>query len=225
MKNSIITTWEHNAEHWIRLMQDHSIPTRTFTNNAIVSTIKELLVKNVLDVGCGEGWLTRNLVQLGKTATGIDGTATLIKYAKTQGTEPYYHLSYEQIINGVELKGAPFDALVFNFSIYQEEEVVLLFKALKKHLSSKGFLVIQTLHPSFLLLKNLPYKSQWISSAWSGLPGNIKYDHSWYARTYEDWIFLFLKTSYTLHSLKEVVDNREQPISMIYILKKNNESI
>lgn len=59
--NEIIKSWDINAGEWSRIVEQEGIASRNFTNPAIVETVKEYDLKNILDLGCGEGWLTRAL--------------------------------------------------------------------------------------------------------------------------------------------------------------------
>lgn len=84
MKTDIISSWEKNALEWIKVIQNQSIPSRKFTNVAMVETIKNLKGKKIADIGCGEGWLTREMTALGWQATGLDAISSLISEAKTK---------------------------------------------------------------------------------------------------------------------------------------------
>ncbi|MDO1499394.1 hypothetical protein Q2T40_03965 [Winogradskyella maritima] len=46
---------------------------------------------------------------------------------------------------------------VFNFSIYQSDQLHQLFKAVKTNLLADGSIVVQTLHPFFLLQNGYEY--------------------------------------------------------------------
>ena len=220
-ENEIIKSWEINAGEWSRIVEQEEITSRQFTNPAIIEAVKEYEPSNILDLGCGEGWLTRALSNKNNKVTGVDATEALLETARRKSPQNFFRITYEEIIDGVRIPEAPFDAVVLNFCLYQKDEVGDLLKALKESLSKSGIIFIQTLHPSFLLLNELPYEDQWIADSWKGLQGNFVQPHSWYARTLENWINTFRSCKYELIKLIEVNNNSKIPVSIIFILKKS----
>lgn len=218
MKNEVLQSWQQNAGEWIHAIQGHTIASRKFTNPAIVETIKQYKPSTVLDLGCGEGWLTRALSNKDTFVTGVDGTKELVEHAKTLSNNPFYTLNFEEIIAGMPIPNAPFDAVVLNFCLYLKDGLIPLFLALKNQLTANGHIFIQTLHPSFLLMNKLPYQSQWVEDSWKGLPGNFTQPHRWYARTLEDWFAVFDEAGLAT-TLKEPINDAGLPVSLIFILK------
>lgn len=220
MNRTIIASWEKNADEWIRIIDTDKIASREFTNEAIVEVINRSAAHKVLDIGCGEGWLTRSITKMGKVAVGVDVIEKLLENAQEKGSEHYYRISYEDISKGKPIPEGPYEMAVFNFSIYQNEGVVALLENVQKALKNGGQIVIQTLHPYFLIENGLLYKSQVIENAWKGLPGHFTEGHSWYARTFEEWVSVFLNCNLRLIRLKEVKNKYSNPVSMIFILEK-----
>lgn len=220
MENNIIKSWNKNAHEWIKAIDNADIESRKFTNKAIIQLIGNSPAVKILDIGCGEGWLTRSLGTMGKSVVGLDAIPQLLENAKKKGSGTYYQLSYEDIIKGNPIPEAPYDAAIFNFCLYQKEGMDQLLKQVKNVLTENGYIAIQTLHPFFLLQNDMEYKSQWINDSWKGLPGNFTDGHSWYARTFESWISVFKKAGLQLHQLQEVTNDRHNPLSAIFILSE-----
>lgn len=216
--NETLKSWQQNAKEWSRVIDADVIASRKFTNKAIINTIDSLNVKKVLDVGCGEGWLTRELSTHQIECIGIDATQELLDIAKSKGSQIFYKLTYEEVIKGKEVPNYPYDAVIFNFSIYDKDKLVDLLNKLKEKLIPNGKIVIQTLHPYFLLSNKLEYKSQWIEDSWKGLKGNFVNGHSWYARTFEDWHKVFNKSKLKMLQIKEILNNKSKPIAVIFVL-------
>ena len=219
MENHVIKSWKENASEWIKLMDNDEIESRKFTNRAILELLKNLSVSKILDIGCGEGWLTRNLVQNGKYAVGLDAISELLINAREKGAGTFYQFTYDEIIDGNSIPETPYDAAVFNFCLYQKEGLHLLLQQIKNSLSNNGQIVIQTLHPFFLKENNLGYKSQWVADSWKGLPGNFTQGHSWYARTLQDWMHIFKQSKLQLEFMHEVINNDNNPISIIFVIR------
>ncbi len=218
MEKNTIDSWNKNALEWIKVIDNAEIESRKFTNKAILDVLGNSSAIKILDMGCGEGWLTRTLMGMGKSAVGMDAIPQLLENAKNKGQGTYFQMSYEEIILENPIPKAPFDAAVFNFCLYQREGLSQLLRQVKKSLSENGYIAIQTLHPFFLLQNDLGYKSQWINDSWKGLPGNFTEGHSWYARTFESWMSVFKKAGLQLHQCQEVNNDNNKPVSVIFIL-------
>lgn len=220
MSKEILDSWNKNADEWIKVIQNDAIPSRKFTNKAILEMVSELDGKKMVDIGCGEGWLTREMGKLGWEATGLDAIESLVLEAQKKSDESFHVLTYEEIIDGKPMPNASFDAAVFNFCLYLKDGLTELLSNTIKQLSPNGTLVIQTLHPFFLLQNGLPYKSQWLSDSWKGLPGDFTDGHSWYARTLEDWVAELNRLENINFSMKEIANDEEKPISLIIKINK-----
>ena len=54
--------WNINAKPWIKAIDNNEIESRMLvTIIAIINTILEHKAQHLLDIGCGEGWLAREL--------------------------------------------------------------------------------------------------------------------------------------------------------------------
>lgn len=220
MKKEIITSWQKNASEWIKTVQSNAIPSRKFTNPAILEAITTLDGQKIVDIGCGEGWLTREMGKLGWKATGVDAIGALIQEAKNKGSESYHVLTFEDIATGTPIPNEPFDVGVFNFCLYLKEDLIPLLENTLNNISDSGSIVIQTLHPYFLIQNELPYQSQWLSDSWKGLPGNFEDGHSWYARTVEDWVNELNCIKGIRFFLKEIVNDTQKPVSLLIKITK-----
>ncbi|MEM6379343.1 MAG: methyltransferase domain-containing protein [Bacteroidota bacterium] len=221
MSNStpIIQAWEENAQEWIRIIDEDAIASRSITNPAIVEAIKEKKPKTLLDLGCGEGWLCRTLQKAGIQSTGVDAVPALIERAQQQGGSTFQVASYEDFMNG-QVKLPVFEALVFNFALFQDAETLPLLKSSRPFLQEGGLLFIQTLHPLTILRLGKPYQSQWIEDAWKGLPGNFSHSYSWFARTFAEWVSLFQESPFDLVEVQEpLLADDSGPASVIFVLQ------
>ena len=219
--NIIKVSWDQNAEEWIALLDRRGIPSRKITNPAIIGMVMDMWRKGeVLDLGCGEGWLTRALSSKGVLVTGVDSTQALIGSAQLKSSDPFKRMSYEDIIRKTMLEIGPFDIVVCNYSLYGMKLTENLFKTLKKKLLRKnGILVIQTVHPEFLIQDGNSTNSRWVEDAWSGLDGNFTTPHRWYARTKKDWLELFEHCGYGLIECRETTAEKNRPLSILFSVK------
>ena len=63
---AIIDSWRKNAAAWIKAIAQENIASRTeVTNDAILDAVLCCNPANLLDIGCGEGWLIREISKYG----------------------------------------------------------------------------------------------------------------------------------------------------------------
>jgi 2-polyprenyl-3-methyl-5-hydroxy-6-metoxy-1,4-benzoquinol methylase len=86
-EEQIIDSWNKNALSWTRVIREKQIESRVLvTEKAILETVIELNPITFLDVGCGEGWLCRELFSKGIDGWGVDASADLIEAARHELT-------------------------------------------------------------------------------------------------------------------------------------------
>ena len=125
----ILDSWEKNASPWVKAIQDRQIESRrVVTDQAIVETISSIPGNKILDIGCGEGWLVRELSALGLSVTGIDAIDELVSKAKELGDGSYKVLEYEKM--SVRTIDEKYDIAVCNFSLLGKESVEHIFNVI-----------------------------------------------------------------------------------------------
>lgn len=216
--NSILDAWNRSSKSWNHLIENDSIASRKeVTNKAIIDIVCSISPSFVLDIGCGEGWLCRALEEKNINATGIDGVQELINFAKRKGSSEFYCYNYHEIRNGHLTLTQKFNAIVFNYSLFEKEGIKELFQALLPFLDDAGSIFVQTLHPKH---EAFAYKkSKWVKENWHGLPGKLA-PFQWYYRTMDDWKKLFIQSKLQLVKAEETfVTSSESPFSVIFHLK------
>lgn len=212
---SLAGSWDKNAGNWTKAVREGQIPSRRAgTDDAIVAAICDRKPARLLDVGCGEGWLIRRVVKaLSCQAVGIDGSASLIEDARSSDPKGDYRvLGYAALIAGTESLGDPFDAIVFNYAILDEDATGLL-SAVKPLLEPGGCVIIQTLHPHTQVG---PYRDGWRTEDFSAFENPDWQPMPWYFRTLESWHAALRDSGLVLTGLAEpVAEDGEQPLSLI----------
>lgn len=220
--NTILDSWQANADNWIQTIDNQEIESRKLvTNQAIVEAVVGLQPKMVLDLGCGEGWLTRTLTGHRMEVLGVDAIPALIENAQSKGIGRFQVASYQDIAQKNALAGQTFDVVVINFALIDKEETEFLIRYLPKILKLNGHLVIQTLHP-LSIIGTMPYRSDWQPGSWNGMRRDFSQPYDWYFRTLGDWLRLFSSANLTLVEMTEPLHPQtQQPASMIFILKNS----
>ena len=212
----ILESWGKNAVPWTAAVRERRIDSRRLvTDQAIVDAILDCSPRSVLDVGCGEGWLVRELARHRIEAKGVDAIDQLIEAAREAGGGDFRVLSYEQIAAGELVTSV--DAIVCNFSLLGRKSVEGVFAAAPSLLNPRGSLIVQTLHPA-MACGELPYRDGWRQGSWSGFGAAFSDPAPWYFRTLESWTRLFADHGFRLIELREPAHPDSQlPASVIFI--------
>lgn len=216
-EQKIINSWQANAGNWIDIIEQNGIESRRLvTNKAIVEAAGKAKPASVLDVGCGEGWLSKELYNNGIEITGVDVIPELVEKAKEKVAGNFIVASYEDIYSGKISFSKLFDAIVINFALIGKESTEQLLSYLPKLLTLSGKLFIQTLHPNSRKAIN-DYTSGWKEGSWDGLGEQFIMPYQWYFRTMEDWILLLGQSGFTKIKTTEVTHPHSgKPLSVIF---------
>lgn len=212
----IVESWGINALPWTAAVREGQIESRKqITDQAIIDAILSRQPRSVLDIGCGEGWLVRELTARNMHAVGTDVVPKLVEEARRAGGGDFRVLSYEDIAAG-KLK-VSVDVVVCNFALLGKESVEGVFEAVPSLLNFHGTFVVQTLHP-VMACGDLPYKDGWREGSWAGFSPDFSNPAPWYFRTLENWIRLFVDSGFRLREVRAPRHLKTQkPASIIFI--------
>jgi 2-polyprenyl-3-methyl-5-hydroxy-6-metoxy-1,4-benzoquinol methylase len=214
---ALIESWHKNAAPWIVAVEERQIESRKLvTDRAIIDAVVSQNGRKVLDLGCGEGWLTRELTALGMDVLGTDIIPTFIDRARMIGSQRFELLSYEEIAGGKLAE--KFDVVVANFSLLGEESVTGLFRSIRSLLNPHGTFIVQTLHP-LLVCANFTYVDCWRSTSWDGFSSDF-ISAPWYFRTLATWVQLYTANGLSLVEIREPIHPQTgKPAAAIFIGK------
>lgn len=214
----ILRCWRRNAGAWSTAVRTKAIASRRLvTDDTILAATASRQPRTVLDIGCGEGWLARELSLLGIAVTGIDATAELVELARASGGATYACMTYDQLSLGV--LDRRFDMAVCNFSLLGLASTEMVIKAMPSLLEPSGTLAIQTLHPVALEDEPAAFRDGWRPGSWGGCGKGFSDPAPWYFRTLEGWTSLFRDAQLQLLELSEPRHPETgNPLSLLFIL-------
>lgn len=212
----IISSWFQNAKSWIYAIRNNEIESRSLiTNKAIIDSILERRPQKVLDIGCGEGWLARELNNYGIDTHGIDIVPELVTEANKQGGGIFQVLSYEDLSQDViEEK---FDVVVCNFSLLGNESVTKIFQSVSDLLNEGGYFIVQTIHP-ISGCDDGKYNDGWRKGSWTGFSDNFTNPPPWYFRTLKTWKELFQHNGFKLYKILEPLNPKTNEFASIIFI-------
>lgn len=85
---------------------------------AVLDELLDVGGRDVLDVGCGEGWLVRRLALAGARVVGLDPLAVALERARSKGPEDDLARYVEGVAQALPFPAASFDAVVLFNSLH-----------------------------------------------------------------------------------------------------------
>jgi 2-polyprenyl-3-methyl-5-hydroxy-6-metoxy-1,4-benzoquinol methylase len=195
-------SWTINAAAWTRAVRGGQIASRRLaTDAAVIDAVAARRPRQVLDVGCGEGWLARALGERGIEVTGVDVSPPLVEAARASGGGTFEVLEYAEAARAPERLGGPYDVAVCNFALL-DEDVVPLLAAIRARLAPGGALVIQTVHP-WAARGEAPYADGWRTETFAGFGEGFGAAMPWYYRTLGSWVRCLSAAGLAISELRE----------------------
>ncbi len=214
-ERQILDCWHQNADPWVDAVRNREIASRVLaTDVAIESAIVATQPASVIDVGCGEGWLVRRLLERGIAARGLDVVPALIESASRHGGE-FAVASYGDIARGAIAWRA--DTVSCNFALIGKQSTEQLLRGVATLLNPGGHFIVQTLHP-VEACGTQPYEDGRRQGSWDGFNQRFVNAAPWYFRTLEGWRALFAAYGLQLVSEHWPIDPRTgRPASVVFV--------
>jgi 2-polyprenyl-3-methyl-5-hydroxy-6-metoxy-1,4-benzoquinol methylase len=143
--------WEANADYWVRIIRERRDRYRNeLTDVAVLDAIGPCKGQQVLDAGCGEGYLTRELAARGAEVVGLDSCQSLIDAANALVDDDAGALSFTcASVDAIPLDDGVLDLVVCNHLFSHLPDPSGAIHEIGRVLRSGGRLIILTLHPCF----------------------------------------------------------------------------
>jgi len=135
----------------MQIIREHRDKYRNeLTDPAMLHAIGEPTGLEILDAGCGEGYLSRILAKKGANATGIDSSTKLIEAARSQNLADALSVSFDiGSVDDLPYPDSSFDLVVCNHLVNDLFDPSKPISEFARVLRSSGRLIILMLHPCF----------------------------------------------------------------------------
>lgn len=223
-KDSSTESWGkiEMTEEWIRLAPTN--PHRMkFIMPFTLEQLGDVTGKVILDLGCGEGGYSRELVRRGAVVTGVDCAESAIGYCRDKAAEDQLEITYH-VRNSNDLADIAdngFDIVLASMMLMDCEDFEGTIREIVRVLKPSGRLFASVCHPCFhtsggigrmdkgidrkVVVSNYYHPKEWEAPLSSG---NVKV--VWRHRTIEDYVKMFIKCGLTITDLHEPVPTEEQ---------------
>ncbi len=144
-------TYARNADFWVKIIREGLDRYRTeLTDQAVLDAVGDVEGLDVLDAGCGEGYMSRLLAERGARAAGVDVSDSLIGYARTHAEADRLGTRYTVAsLENLPYDHDSFDVAVCNHVLSDVSDPGAALLELGRVLRPGGRLVILMLHPCF----------------------------------------------------------------------------
>lgn len=147
-----VEAWDSAAEAWEEFVESGADYQRTEVHGpALLAVCGDVNGLRVLDVGCGQGWFSRQLALKGAHVAGIDISerqiANAIKHEERTPLGIEYRVGNAGKSSGLSESGS-FDLATGCMSFQDMADVGAAFATVRELLVEKGRLVISVLHPA-----------------------------------------------------------------------------
>jgi ubiquinone/menaquinone biosynthesis C-methylase UbiE len=125
---------------------------KAFTNivtDNLLTSVGNLTGKNVLDLGCGDGYLARTFSSKGAHVWGIDGAPNMIQLATSNDILGNIHFQIGDITKKLPYKDDYFDLVVCNMVLMDLEEIDFTINEVARVVKIFGRFVFSIVHPCF----------------------------------------------------------------------------
>lgn len=199
-KKALADSWTQNAANWMRAVRDGSIASRKAgTDAAILDAVAARKPARFLDAGCGEGFHVRHVAErTGCAAVGFDGAAALVEAGRAADSRNrYIVLTYGAFIADPGAVGGPFDAIAFNYALF-DKDVAPVLAAARGLLAPGGAILIQPLQPAAV-----GGDDGWRTEDFAAFGSENWMPMPWYFRTLESWRAAIAEAGLALASVAE----------------------
>jgi ubiquinone/menaquinone biosynthesis C-methylase UbiE len=145
------SSYSPNADFWIEIIRKDRDRYRTeLTNPAMLRAIGDVASLDMLDAGCGEGYLSRLLARRGGRLIGVDLCAELVDAARHQAQAENLDIRHDVAdVATLPLSDASVDVVVANHLLNDLEDPAPAIGEFARVLRPDGRLVAIFLHPCF----------------------------------------------------------------------------
>ncbi|HKV84776.1 MAG TPA: class I SAM-dependent methyltransferase, partial [Ktedonobacterales bacterium] len=142
--------YDDYAEWYDRYVRDEAIY-RDVVLPSMLALIGEVAGEKVLDLACGQGWLTRELARREARMTGVDVSAELLALARRYEAEEPLGITYiqddAQTLSRIE--AGAFAGVVSTLALMDIPDLEATLRATRRVMRPGGWLVISLTHPCF----------------------------------------------------------------------------
>jgi len=151
MSSKDIEDWNRIANAYMNSANSGDFVNRQFTS-VLWESLGSVQDLQVLDLGCGAGWLSHEMSEAGAKVIGIDGSIELVKAA--QISFPDIHFMDYDLSQGLPTLNCTFDRIIANMVLMDIPDLTDLIAAVRQVLAPRGKFIFTMQHPCFFNIRS-----------------------------------------------------------------------
>ena len=129
----------YDSQYFEAMRLRHTSGAHSSRINNILSTIGDVQKKQLLDIGCGDGWITNKLAERGANIIGIDHSESAVNFARNQYPKDNFKVC--SIYNIEQFQNETFDGVLLIDILGHVQDLEKVFSQIKTILKPNGFIV------------------------------------------------------------------------------------
>lgn len=201
-----LRAWDAAAAEWSAAVRAKADPARAVTERAIAGLVRQVPPGPVLDAGCGEGWLSRELAGHGVNVTALDGAPGMVALAaEAHPAGDYRWVTFAGAADEPRRLGGAYGTIVFNFSLL-DERITPILEAAGSVLFPYGRILVQAAHPFANGGEAGEYRDGWRTMERAAPDVPLSRPPRWYFRTFTTWVLELRRAGLILVETYEPLD-------------------
>lgn len=149
--DEVSEAWAQVVGPWCGFVRDgHDVHREHLHGRALLEACGDVRGRRVLDLGCGEGWCSREMAGRGATVAAVDVCQPMVAAADAHPIQEAYPVEY-LVMDAVDVHRHPwpagFDLVTACMSLHSMPDPARALRAVRQVLTPKGRLVCSIPHP------------------------------------------------------------------------------
>ncbi len=246
--NEVRESWDSKADDWQAQVGDQGDWNRRLNSDPVLfELLGKVRNRDILDAGCGTGYLSNRLTEMGADVVGVDLSPEMIRTATHRYPELEFRVDDCQSLATID--DGEMDLVVSNYVLMDTPDLTQAVDAIYRVLRPAGVAVVVFSHPCFPQGIVNVQSDGTISYDWKGSYfeqsrqqdppwKHFQSDFIWFHRPVEDYWKAFRSTGFRVEELREpritpdryhLAPNRQlletfqqRPVSIVFKLVKPN---
>lgn len=207
-----LTNYDSIVEDYIAHTERPNSWNNLYERPYMLSKLRSLQDKHVLDLGCGSGFYTKHALDMGAQVTAVDASKVMVDRLDSLVSSPKLRLVCADITNPLSfLDSKSFDYVICSLVLHYIGDWRPLLSELHRVMRKNAELIISTHHPfvDYLSLnKGSYFENKLIEDTW-GRGGDHPFKVRYYTRSLTDVLRPMIESQFDIVSIEEPIPTED----------------